>query len=76
MPMTRRRLVCHRRRQARTSPSKEGSSLPSSVSTPPLAPSWSPPPLQSPSEVSSRRHCSPVFEQGGPSGKAPMVDLS
>jgi hypothetical protein len=45
-------------------------------STPPLAPSGSSLPLGSPSEISSRRPYSPVFEQGGPSEKVPVVDLS
>jgi hypothetical protein len=58
------------------SPSKEGSSSLSSVSTPPPAPSRSPPPPGSPSEVSSHRRCSLVFEQGDPSKKIPVVDLS
>jgi hypothetical protein len=58
------------------SPSKEGFSLPSMVSTTLPVPSGSPPPLQSLPEVSSHHHCSPVFEQGGCSRKAPVVDLS
>jgi hypothetical protein len=58
------------------SSSKEGSSLPSGAKTPPPAPSGSPPPLKSPSEVSSRCPDSPMWEQGGFSGKAPVVDLS
>jgi hypothetical protein len=58
------------------SPSKEGSPLLSSVPTPPPAPSESSPPLESPSEVSSHYPCLPVFEQGGPSEKVPVVDLS
>jgi hypothetical protein len=58
------------------SPSKEGSSSSSSVLTLPSAPSGSSLPPGSPSEVSSHRHCSPVFEQGGPSKKIPVVDLS
>jgi hypothetical protein len=49
------------------SPSKEGSPLPSSVSTPPSG---------SPSKVSSRCPRLPVFEQGGPSEKVPVMDLS
>jgi hypothetical protein len=44
------------------SPSKEDSSSPSSASTPPSAPSESPPPPGSPSKVSMRCHCLPVFE--------------
>jgi hypothetical protein len=58
------------------SPSKESSSSPSSVSTPPPASLESLLPHGSPSEISSRRHYLPVFEQGGPSEKVPMVDLS
>jgi hypothetical protein len=58
------------------SSSKEGSSSPSNVSTPPPTPSGSPPPPGSPSEVSSCRHCSVVFEQGEPSERIPVVDLS
>jgi hypothetical protein len=57
-------------------PSKEGSSSPSSNPTLPLPPSGSPPPLGSPTEVSSCHHCSQVFEQCGASEKAPVVDLS
>jgi hypothetical protein len=40
------------------------------------APSMSPPPLGSPSEISSRCPHSLVFEQGGPSGNIPVIDLS
>jgi hypothetical protein len=58
------------------SPFVEGSTLPNDAKTPPSAPSVSPPPSGSPSEVSSRRPCSPVFEQGNASGKTPMTDLS
>jgi hypothetical protein len=58
------------------SPSKEGSSSPSGGLTPPPVLSGSPLPLGSPSEISSCRPCSPVFEQGGTSKKAPVVDLS
>jgi hypothetical protein len=43
---------------------------------PPLTPSGSPPPLGSPSEISSRCPCSPVFEQGGSSEMVHVVDLS
>jgi hypothetical protein len=50
--------------------------LPDGAKTPPSAPSGSPPPLTSPSEVSSRCPRSPVLEQGGSSGKAPVVDFS
>jgi hypothetical protein len=52
-------------------PSKGGSSSPSSVATPPPAPSESPPLPGSPPEVFSRHHRSPVFEQGGPSKRIP-----
>jgi hypothetical protein len=55
---------------------REGSSSPSSVSTLPSVPLGSPPPPGSPSEVSSRRLHSSVFEQGGPSERIPMVDPS
>jgi hypothetical protein len=58
------------------SPSIEGSPLPDDVETPPPASSGSPPPPGSPSEVSSRRPCSPVFEQGNASEKTPMIDPS
>jgi hypothetical protein len=34
------------------------------------------PPLGSPSDVSSRRRCSSVFEQGGASGATPMSSVS
>jgi hypothetical protein len=56
--------------------SKEGSSSPSGGSAPQLALSGCPPPPGSPSEISSRRPFSSVFEQGGPSEKVPMVDPS
>jgi hypothetical protein len=58
------------------SPSAEGSPTASDAKTPPPAPSETSPPLESPTEVSSHRPCSPVLEQGGPSGVAPVVDLS
>jgi hypothetical protein len=58
------------------SPSKEGGPSPSDTKTPQSAPSGSPPPPGSPSEVSSRLPCSPVFEQGSSFGKAPVMDLS
>jgi hypothetical protein len=48
----------------------------SDAKTPPSAPSGTPSPPGSPSEVSSHRPRSPVFEQGGPSGKALVVYLS
>jgi hypothetical protein len=58
------------------SPSVEGIPLPDDARTPPPASSGSPPPQGSPSEVSSRHPCSPVFEQGNASGKTPMIDPS
>jgi hypothetical protein len=58
------------------SPSAEGSPLPNDVKTPPPTPSRSPPLPESPPEVSSRRPCSPVFEQGNASGKTPLINLS
>jgi hypothetical protein len=56
--------------------SPEGSPSISDAKTPPSAPSGSPPPPGSPSEISSCRPCSPVFKQNGSSGKALMIDLS
>jgi hypothetical protein len=58
------------------SPFVEGSPPPRDTKTPPLTPSGSPPPPGSLSEVSSHRSRSPIFEQGGPSGKVTVVDLS
>jgi hypothetical protein len=58
------------------SPFAEGSPLPNDAKTPPPVPFGSPPPPGSPSEVSSCRPCSPVFEQGNAFGKTPMIDLS
>jgi hypothetical protein len=58
------------------SPSKEESPSPSGAKTPLLAPSGSPPPLKSLSEISSHCPSSPVWEQWGSSGKALVVDLS
>jgi hypothetical protein len=57
------------------SPSAEGSPAASEAKTPPSAPSGTPSPLGSSIEVSSRRPHSPVLEQGGLSGMAPVVDL-
>jgi hypothetical protein len=57
-------------------PSTEGSPSSSDSKTPPPALSGSPPPLESPSEISLRCPCSPVFEQGGPSRNIPMIELS
>jgi hypothetical protein len=54
------------------SPSAEGSPLPDDAKTLILVPSGSPPPPGSPSDVSSRRRCSLVFEQGGASWATPM----
>jgi hypothetical protein len=58
------------------SPSAEGSPLPDGTKTPLPAPFESPPPPGSPSEVSSCRPCSPVFEQGNASRKTPMINHS
>jgi hypothetical protein len=58
------------------SPSKEGSPSPDGAKTPPPMPSSSPPPLKSPLDVSSHCPHSPVWEKGGSSKKAPVVDLS
>jgi hypothetical protein len=57
------------------SPSPEGSPSPSDAKTLSPAPFGSPPPPGYVSEISSHRPCSPMFEQGGSSGKAPMIDL-
>jgi hypothetical protein len=57
------------------SPSAEGNPVASNTKTAPPAPSRTPSPPGSPSEVSSHHPRSSVFEQG-PSGKAPVVDLS
>jgi hypothetical protein len=54
------------------SPFAEGSPLPDDAQTPPLVSSGSPPPPGSPSDVSSHRHCSSVFEQGSASGATPV----
>jgi hypothetical protein len=56
------------------SPSAEGSPLPDDAKTPIPVPFGSPPPPGSPSDVSSRRRCSSVFEQGGASG-ATLVSI-
>jgi hypothetical protein len=56
--------------------STEGNLLPDDAKTPLPVPSRSPPPPGYPLEVSSRRPCSPVFEQGNASGNTPMIDLS
>jgi hypothetical protein len=57
-------------------PSTEGNPVASDAKTPPPTPSGTPSPPGSPSEVSSHRPRSPVLEHEGPSGKAPVVDLS
>jgi hypothetical protein len=54
------------------SPSTEGSPLPDDAKTPIPVPSGCPPPPGSPSDVSSRRRCSLVFEQDGASGATPV----
>jgi hypothetical protein len=64
------------RHQARSLPSKEGSPSPDGAKTPLPALSGSPPPLKSLLEVSSCCPRSPVWEQGGSSVKAKVVDLS
>jgi hypothetical protein len=58
------------------SPSVEGSPKPDDAKTPPPAPSGSLPPPGNPSEVSSCRRCSPVFEQGSASGTTPVSGSS
>jgi hypothetical protein len=58
------------------SPSTEGSHEPSDAKTPSPMLSGSPSPPGSLSEVASCRPHSPVFEQSGPSEKAPVIDLS
>jgi hypothetical protein len=58
------------------SPSAERSPSPSESKTPLLVPSGSPTPPRSPSEISSCRPHSPVFEQGGSSGNVLVIDLS
>jgi hypothetical protein len=57
-------------------PSKEGSPSLNGAKTPPSVPFGSSPPLTSPLKVSSRCPYSLAWEQGGSSGKAPVVDLS
>jgi hypothetical protein len=56
--------------------SAEGSPAASDAKTPPSASSGTPSPPGSLPEVSSRCPRSPIFEQGGPSRKAPVIDLS
>jgi hypothetical protein len=58
------------------SPSVEVSPAASDAKTPPSAPSGTPSPPRSSTEVSSRCPRSPVLEQGGPSGAALVIDLS
>jgi hypothetical protein len=55
-------------------PFAEGNPLPDDAKTPPPMTSGSPPPPGSPSEVSSHRRCSPVFEQGSASGTSLVSD--
>jgi hypothetical protein len=50
--------------------------MPSDVKTPLPTSSGSPSPPRSPSKVSYHHPRSPVFEQGGPSRKAPVIDMS
>jgi hypothetical protein len=57
-------------------PFADGSSSPNDAKTPPPVPSGSPPPPGSMSEITSRHPRSPVFEQGGPSGNIPVIELS
>jgi hypothetical protein len=54
------------------SPSTEGNPLPDDAKTPPPVPFGSLPPPGSPIDVSSRRRCSSVFEQGSASGATPV----
>jgi hypothetical protein len=54
------------------SPSAQESPLPDDAKTSTPVPSRSPPPPGSPSDVSSHRHCSSVFEQGSASGVIPV----
>jgi hypothetical protein len=58
------------------SPSTKGSPMASDAKTPLPAPSGTQSPLGSPIEVSSRCPRLLVLEQGGPSGKALVIDLS
>jgi hypothetical protein len=58
------------------SPSAGGSPLPDDAETRPPTPFESLPPSGSPSEVSSRRPCSLVFEQDNTSEKTPMLNPS
>jgi hypothetical protein len=53
-----------------------GKSFIQHVKTSPPTPFGSPPPPESPSEISSCSPCSPVFEQGRINGKALVIDLS
>jgi hypothetical protein len=60
----------------RTREAPNVNALPDDAKTPLPAPSRSPPPPGSPSEVSLRHPCSSVFEQGNASGKTLMIDPS
>jgi hypothetical protein len=57
-------------------PATEESPAASDAKIPSAAPSGTPSPPESPVEVCSHRPHSPVLEQGGSSGTAPVVDLS
>jgi hypothetical protein len=69
-------MECKRGINRESSPSTEGSPTASDAKTPPSTPSETPSPPGSPAEVCSHRPHSPVLEQGGPFGTAPVVDLS
>jgi hypothetical protein len=58
------------------SPSTEGSPLPNDAKTLTPVSSRSLPPPGSPSDVSSHRRCSSVFEQGGALGATPVSSVS
>jgi hypothetical protein len=58
------------------SPSVDGSPMANDAKTPLPVPSGSRSPPRSPSDVASRHPHSPLFEQGGPSEKAPVIDMS
>jgi hypothetical protein len=60
----------------RCSPSAQVIPSSSETKTPPPVPSGSPPPPGSLMEISSCYPCSPVFEQGGPSGNIRVIELS
>jgi hypothetical protein len=62
--------------KCKRSPSTEGSPSPDDAKTPIQVPSRSPPLPGSPSDFSSHRRCSSVFEQGGASGVTPVSGVS